>query len=58
MDGFVPETVQSDEEGFLGAPSVFRADHEARLQIIENNGRARTAVGLVVYKSTDLNRFQ
>jgi hypothetical protein len=34
------------------APSVVRADHEARLQTIENNGGARTAVGFVVYKLT------
>lgn len=40
------------------APSVVRADHEARLQTIENNGGARTAVGFVVYKSTELNRSQ
>jgi hypothetical protein len=55
MNGFVPEMIQSDEEGFLVAPSVVRADHEARQQVIENKGRVCSVVGFVVYKSTELN---
>jgi len=49
---------QSDEEGVLVAPSVFRAGHEAHLQMIENKDGLRTTVGFVVYKSTELNRSQ
>jgi hypothetical protein len=56
MNGFVPEMIQSDEEGFLVAPSVVRADHEARQQVIENKDRVCSVeVGFVVYKSTELN---
>ena len=58
MDSIVPETPQSDEDGFLVAPSVFRADHKTRLQMIENNAGVSTVVGFVVYKSTELNRSQ
>jgi hypothetical protein len=45
-DGIVLEAVQSDEDGFLAAPSVFSADHEVRLQIIENKGGKSSAFGL------------
>jgi hypothetical protein len=55
---FVSEMIQSAEEDFLVAPSVVGADHNARLQPIENKGRVSNAVGFVVYISTDLNRSQ
>jgi hypothetical protein len=58
MDALFPRRYQSDEEGFLAAPSVFSADHEACLQAIENNDRTSAAVGFVAYKSTELNRSQ
>jgi hypothetical protein len=58
MDGIVPDTLSGWQEGFLVAPSVFRTDHEARLQIIENNGGVSIAVKIVVYISTEFNKSQ
>jgi hypothetical protein len=56
MDSIVPDTLSGWQDGFLVAPSVFRADYEASLQIIENNGIVSIAVEIVVYKPAEFNK--